>query len=38
MEKIYSDEVGLAVLLASLTIFVLTTFGGAITGLMPASI
>ena len=31
-------RVSLAVLMASLTIFVLTTFGGAITGLLPASI
>ena len=31
-------RVSLAVLMAALTIFVLTTFGGAITGLMPASL
>ena len=31
-------RVSLAVLMAALTIFALTTFGGAITGLMPASI
>ncbi|MDG7047199.1 MAG: hypothetical protein JRN53_06410, partial [Nitrososphaerota archaeon] len=31
-------RVSLAVLMAALTIFVLTTFGGAITGLLPASI